>query len=133
VIPVEKHGEVIGQLDKRLFNLENDNTFSAWEKWFGKHPMVVVGIVITALCAGFWGFYAWTIDRLDRTHREQVSYLEKKYKGNLDWMKEQHNVSLNALRERCSFETDKLEDRLRVCKSPQNPTVPKKSVEAKVD
>ena len=67
MIPVEKHGEVIGQLDKRLFNLENDNTFSAWEKWFGKHPMVVVGIVITALCAGFWGFYAWTIDRLDRT------------------------------------------------------------------
>ena len=94
---------------------------------------LVVGIVITALCAGFWGFYAWTIDRLDRTHREQVSYLEKKYKGNLDWMKEQHNVSLNALRERCSFEKDKLEDRLRVCKSPQNPTVPKKSVEAKVD
>ena len=64
---------------------------------------------------------------------QAISYLEKKYKGNLDWMKEQHNVSLNALRERCSFEKDKLEDRLRVCKSPQNPTVPKKSVEAKVD
>lgn len=106
-----RENEVFGALDQRLLILENNK----WEKWFGKHPGIVLGTVVVTLFSAFWVYHTWQIERIDKKHTEQIVSLHKQNKDRLEWLKEQQKQRSLAYGEKCSLEKDRLNDQLSQC------------------
>jgi hypothetical protein len=109
-----RQGEVLGSLDQRLMLLENNNS---WEKWFGKHPGVVLGIVIGALFSGFWMYHTWQVERIEKNFNSQITDLKAQNKGRIDWLKEQQKQRISSASDKCSFEKGRLNSKLLQCSS----------------
>jgi len=108
-----RQNEVIGNLDQRLFILENNK----WEKWFGKHPGIVLGIVIASLSTAFWMYHTWQVERLEKNFKTQLTELKSQNKGRLDWLKEQQKERMTSSNEKCSLEKSQLNNKLLQCNS----------------
>lgn len=110
---VVRQDEVLGNLDQRLFVLENNK----WEKWFGKHPGIVLGIVIASLSTAFWMYHTWQVERLEKNFNTQLTELKSQNKGRLDWLKEQQKERMSSSNEKCSLEKSQLNNKLLQCSS----------------
>jgi len=110
---VVRQDEVLGNLDQRLFVLENNK----WEKWFGKHPGIVLGIVIASLSTAFWMYHTWQVERLEKNFNTQLTELKSQNKGRLDWLKEQQKERMLSSNEKCSLEKSQLNNKLLQCSS----------------
>lgn len=106
-----RENEVFGALDQRLLILENNK----WEKWFGKHPGIVLGTVVVTLCSAFWVYHTWQVERIDKKHTEQIASLQKLNKDRLEWLKEQQKQRSLSYSEKCSLEKDRLTNKLSQC------------------
>lgn len=100
-----RDGETIGSLDARVFALEQ-SLINRWDRWFGKHPGVILGVVITSLTAGGWIYHTWQMDRVT-----------KEYESRISWLKEQAGLELKNQKDRCDVEKKHLENSLSVCKN----------------
>ncbi len=110
---VVRQDEVLGNLDQRLFVLENNK----WEKWFGKHPGIVLGVVIASLSTAFWMYHTWQVERLEKNFNTQLTELKSQNKGRLDWLKEQQKERMSSSNEKCSLEKSQLNNKLLQCSS----------------
>ena len=108
-----RQGEIFGNIDQRLMVLENDK----WEKWFGKHPGIVLGIVIAALFTAFWTYHTWQIERIEKNFSSQIAELKVQNKGRMDWLKEQQKQRVSSATEKCSLQIGKLNNKLLECSS----------------
>ena len=111
--------ETRGELDARLLALEL-SLFNRWEKWFGKNPGSVLGIVIAALFASFWYYHTYQIDRLDRNHLVALTELRKIHQDKMNWLKETHNTNLSTAKERCDIENERANNKLLQCETNTN-------------
>lgn len=97
--------ETKGSLDDRVWALEQ-SLLNRWDRWFGKHPGIVLGAVITALIGGGWVFHTWQIDRITKEYESRVS-----------WLKEQNGLALKNQKDSCFIEKKALEGSLTECKN----------------
>ena len=67
-----RQNETIGSIDARVLALEMSSLYR-WEKWFGKNPGVVLGVVVVTICSAAWMIHTWQIDRIDRSHQEELN------------------------------------------------------------
>lgn len=98
-----RENETIGSVDERLMVLEN-SLLNRWDKWFGKNPGTVLGIVVVALASGGWVF-----------HTYQIDHVKKEYESRISWLKEQRALELKNGNEKCAIEKNKIERKLENC------------------
>jgi sensor c-di-GMP phosphodiesterase-like protein len=114
--------ETLGNLDSRLLKLEERNIWEKWEQWFGKHPGIVLGGIIAAIVTAAWVYHTWTIERIDKKHKDELVTLDKRAEDKVNWLKEQHKQYLSTHKDKCELEKSKVASKLEQCKSEKNIT-----------
>lgn len=114
-----RQNEIKGSLDERVLALEL-SLLNRWEKWFGKHPGTVLGIVVVSLFTGFWYYHTWQIERIDRQHENELSRIELENKTKIEWLKNQQAASLLSERDMFEIEKKRILLELEMCKTNNN-------------
>jgi hypothetical protein len=99
-----RQDETKGSVDERLMVLEN-SLLNRWDRWFGKNPGVVLGIVVFTLASGGWVF-----------HTYQLDYVKKDYESRISWLKEQNALALKNGSDKCSIEKNKIQRQWEKCR-----------------
>ena len=111
-----RQNETKGSLDDRVVALER-SLLNRWERWFDRNPGIVLGTVVVALFSGFWMYYTWQIDRIDKLHQQELTRITDEHESKIKWLRDQQLIRLESEKDKCGVEKQRIFSKLEACEN----------------